>query len=115
MWFNIIGFFASIIFYLSIGHNMYAPVISPANPMQDSLVSINAKFKTEIARLQAVEKTLLNDLLTHQDKLHKQEQQVNKQKQNIYLNVHSGWDNLSKNEQDQYTDQLIKKFKKPKR
>src|SRR5579884_3078894 len=96
MWVNIIGFFASIIFYLSVEHNIANPAVVAHNPMQDSLVSINARLTAEINRLQSVEKSLKADLQIKKEQAAQEQLQVNKIKQKIYLNVHSSWDNLSK-------------------
>lgn len=115
VWLNIVGFLASVIFYASIARNMGTPPVFVKNPLHDSLISINARLKADIATLQATEKSLLLSLKAKKEQLAQQQLQVNKATKKIYLNVYSSWDSLTKKEQEKYADQLIKKFKKLKK
>lgn len=108
-----LGFLVTILFYLNMGR-FSPPAVMVKNPMQDSLISINARLKAQIATLQAAEKKLNNVLQAHTQKLKYQQVKAGKQKQKIYLNLHSSWDSLTKTEREKYTDQLIKKFKNQK-
>ena len=110
MWLNIVGFFISLVFYLSVEHNIQ-PIQSAHNPLQDTLLKIDFKLDNEIKSLKSKQDSLLGMLKQDKEKQDKQQVLVNQAKAKILFTIHSDWESLSQKQKEKYTNELITKLK----
>jgi len=114
MWVNIVGFIASLIFYLNVEYNFHKPEAQP-NPLQGELVKVDSRLKEEVQKLRLQQDSLLRVIQAHEIKLTQVQAQVQKQKTKIAMTIHSDWGFLSQKQRENYTNQLIAELKNKKK
>ena len=114
MWLNIISFLCGLFFYADVmfkfSHNQ-AEVI-PDNKASDSLLVIDARLHEDIQSLKIQQDSLVNELRNNQVKAKEGMQKEVTERKQLYTTIHSDWDKLSAQAQDNYTNQLLIKLKK---
>ena len=113
---NIISFFVGIIFYADVMYKITnpPPVVIPQSKAQDSLLVINSRLHAEMAELKVKQDSILFELRNNQTKEQKGEQKEVSQRKQIYSTIHSDWEELSTQERNNYTNQLLTRLKKQK-
>jgi len=113
---NIISFFIGVIFYADVMYKITNPqtIIVPGNKAQDSLLVINSRLHSEMSELKAKQDTILFELRNNQTKQATAEKKEVTQRKKIYSTIHSDWEELSTQEKNNYTNQLLTRLKKQK-
>lgn len=114
MWFNILGFIISIIFYCSVQFRVSDSPEIVRNPLQDSLFKIDFILTAEIQELKQQQNVLLDVLKKREERLLQQEEKISRVKDKINITIKSDWDGLPKSQKDRYAESLITKIKKQK-
>ena len=114
MWLNIISFFVGVIFYADVIFKFSHPQaqIAPDNKAAAQLVIIDAKLHDEIRDLKIQQDSLVHVLQNSQVKQDKGLVQEAGERKQIYTTIHSGWDKLPPQVQENYVSQLLIKLKK---
>jgi hypothetical protein len=114
LWLNIISFLVGVIFYADMIFNFSHPPteIIPENKAKDSLLVIDARLHEDITGLKMQQDSLVYELRNNQVKADKGMQQEVTERKQLYSTIHSDWDKLPAQVQDNYVNQLLIKLKK---
>jgi|GEM_PF-3341150 len=114
MWLNIISFICGVFFYADVifkfSHNQVEVI--PDNKAKDSLLVIDTRLHEDIKSLKLQQDSLVQELRSNQVKEDKGIQKEVTQRKQLYATIHSDWDRLPAQVQENYTNQLLIKLKK---
>ena len=116
MWINIISFFIGVLFYADVMYKITnpSPLVIPQSKAQDSLLVINSRLRTEMSELKVKQDSILFELRNNLTKQTTAEKKEVSQRKQIYSTIHSDWEELSSQERNNYTNQLLTRLKKQK-
>lgn len=112
MWLNVIGFFASLVFYISVAIKTHAPeIIEPVNSLRDSSLIVDARLHEKINELKQTQDSILIEIRGKQNQLQNMVSQGVVIRHHIIQTIHNDWDSLSPQKQEAYISQIMSNLK----